>query len=324
MRPRPLLFAATALCSLGCVGLDLAQFDDDELARLLDESPAESREGPGPSGGAGDGEGEDEGEDAAPDPVEPGRSTVVDEVPEFQPPPADPPEPPRDEAIILATETVEGLIVEESTPQASADAEPEVDAKPDPDRADRLEFALLDRNLLDEPEDAPGRPEGVVVASVGDEEIRLPELTRSIRRRIDRLPDGQAPNRRTVIAMVRAEMEARILASLVEQQARKTIPDEAELARIRSEIARSWSETELPRILRREDLADASALDDDLAGRGRSLDDLRAAFESRALAKELIRREGLDDEGLDAYFNRLRDRFPIASDLIPSGAFPAG
>jgi hypothetical protein len=314
MRLRPLLLAATALCSLGCVGMDLDQFDDDELARLLDESPADSREELAQSGG----------ENNAPDPDEAVRSTIADEVPEFEPLPANPPELPRDEAIIPSAETIEGSIIEDSTQQTDVDPSDAEPSDVDPDRADRLEFALLDRNLLDDPDNARERPKGVVVASVGDEEIRLPELTRSVRRRIDRLPDGQPPNRRTVIAMVRAEMESRILASLVEQQARRTIPDKAELAKLRSEIAREWSEIELPRILQRENLPEASALDDSLVERGRSLDDLRTAFECRALARELIRREGLDDEDLDSYFNRLRDRFPIASDLIPSGQFPAG
>ncbi|QDV34448.1 hypothetical protein [Tautonia plasticadhaerens] len=304
MRLRPLLLSLPALASLGCVGMDLSQFDDDELARLLDEPAAVAPEGPDrdkPAPGAG----------------EPGPSTVVDDVPEFEPPA---PDPPRDEAIIRASEVAEDQERRQARDQDQARDQP-------PGRDDRLETTLLDRALQEDAEpardDEPERARGAVVASVGEEEIRLPELTRSVRRRIDRLPEGRPPNRRLVIGMVRAEMESRILSSLVEQQAAQVIGDDSERAVLRASLARDWSEDELPGILHREGLPDPDALDARLAEDGRSLDDLRTAFEARALARELIRREGLDVEDVDDYLDRLRDRFPIASDLIPPGRLPA-
>lgn len=300
MRLRPLLLSLPALASLGCVGMDLSQFDDDELARLLDEPTA-------------DAPGDPDRDDPAPEAGEPVPSTVVDDVPEFEPPASD---PPRDEAIIRASE-----VAEDRRPDQDQDQDPP------PGRDDRLETALIDRALLEDAgpsrDGEPERRRGAVVASVGEEEIRLPELTRSIRSRIDRLPEGRSPNRRLVIGMVRAEMESRILSSLVEQRAAQVIGDDSERAELRASLSRDWSEDELPGILRREGLPDPEALDARLAEDGRSLDDLRTAFEARALARELIRREGLDVEDVDAYLDRLRGRFPISSDLIPPGRLPA-
>jgi hypothetical protein len=158
-------------------------------------------------------------------------------------------------------------------------------------------------------------PQGTVIATVGPQAITLPELTEAIKDRIARLPGRKRPTRRLVISMVQAEMEARILESLVLQQARVILDSPGELDDLRASIARQWSTAELPRILDREGIASAEAFDARLRGDGQCLDDLRSAYTTRTLARELMRREGRKDPNVDAYLNDLRTRFPIHSDL---------
>lgn len=184
----------------------------------------------------------------------------------------------------------------------------------------------LDRETIEElsqfvprlSDDSPSQGRGPVVATVGDDTIRLPELTQAVRARIDRLPDGRKPNRREVIGMVQAEMESRVLESLARQHGRAILGNSGELDRVLAAIDRQWSEIELPRILRREGLRTPAEFDTLLADRGRSLDDLRTVFVTRTLGKELMRREGRADDDLDAYFDELRDRIPIDSALMRS------
>ncbi|MEW4568664.1 hypothetical protein AB1L88_12435 [Tautonia sp. JC769] len=161
----------------------------------------------------------------------------------------------------------------------------------------------------------PAEPQGTVIATVGPHAITLPELTEAIKDRIARLPGRKRPTRRLVISMVQAEMEARILESLVLQQARVLLDAPGELDDLRDAIARQWSTAELPRILDREGFPSAEAFDARLRGEGQCLDDLRSAYTTRTLARELMRREGRTDPNIDAYLNDLRSRFPIQSDL---------
>lgn len=161
----------------------------------------------------------------------------------------------------------------------------------------------------------PSRPQGTVIATVGPQAITLPELTQAIKDRIARLPGRQRPTRRLVIRMVQAEMEARILESLVLQQARVILDGPSELDDLRASIARQWSDSELPRILEREGFASAEAFDARLLKEGQCLDDLRSAYTTRTLARELMRREGRNNQDIDSYLDSLRTRFPIQSDL---------
>ncbi|WP_169977957.1 SurA N-terminal domain-containing protein [Tautonia rosea] len=178
---------------------------------------------------------------------------------------------------------------------------------------EQIAQAEAPRNFVQPVEPAP--PQGTVIATVGPQAITLPELTQAIKDRIARLPGRQRPTRRLVISMVQAEMEARILESLVLQQARVILDSPSELEDLRATIARSWSDAELPRILQREGFASADAFDARLRKDGQSLDDLRSAYTTRALARELMRREGRLDQNIDSYLNHLRTRFPIQSDL---------
>ncbi|WP_152053924.1 hypothetical protein [Tautonia marina] len=161
----------------------------------------------------------------------------------------------------------------------------------------------------------PTRPQGTVIATVGPQAITLPELTQAIKDRIARLPGRQRPTRRLVIRMVQAEMEARILESLVLQQARVILDGPSELDDLRASITRQWADAELPRILEREGFASANAFDARLRAEGQCLDDLRSAYTTRTLARELMRREGRTDQNVDTYLDSLRSRFPIQSDL---------
>lgn len=165
--------------------------------------------------------------------------------------------------------------------------------------------------------DGEGKPRGRVIAEVGDEAITLAELTGVVKERLKGLPPGSKPGRRQIIALSRSYLEARILRSGVLQAARESLKEEP--GGVEEALARAsdrWEKEELPRLLRRENQATESGLRVRLARRGQSLDDLKATFEGREVARQMMVREGFKGD-LDAYLGTLKDRVPIRSVLDP-------
>ncbi len=164
--------------------------------------------------------------------------------------------------------------------------------------------------------------EGRVIAKVGAEVVTLPQLTSAVKARLADSattdPDRQ-PTRKQIVRLARSTLEARIVASLVDQEARRVLGPSLDATA--AAIETRWQSEELPSQLQREGAPSEPALHSTLAARGRSLDEEREAYRVRALAAEVRARASgspatrLSDREFHAYLDTLRERFPVESVL---------
>lgn len=159
-----------------------------------------------------------------------------------------------------------------------------------------------------------GRP----IARIGSEVITLPELTEVVKERLRLRPTGSELTRKQIIQLIRMQLQRMIETRLVMQEARRVIGDARERTALIEKLEARWEERELPRLLEQRGVARPEQLQRMLAWELGSLDDLRESYTTRALARELCRRESgveADDRDLAAFYESLRRRYPISSIL---------
>ncbi len=177
-------------------------------------------------------------------------------------------------------------------------------------------------NRVPETPAAPTETGRRIAARIGAEVITLDELKEAVKERVASLPGDYKPDQEEIKLLRRQVLDGLIERSVLIQAAKRELKKPAQLTMLMDIADKVWSEEELPPLLQKLGVANASELKAKLAEQGRSLDAIRESYKLDFLVRgymeqKLRARVAPSDSEVRAYFDAHSEDFRRPEGPVP-------